>query len=174
MTDIVKLMLEHAEEVSPQECCGLVVAASGDKKPTLVQAKNVSEQPCLMFQIEEDAWVRAAELGEVVAVYHSHPKTSAQPSEADKVSCEALGLPWYIVAPWNGDAVLYEPCGYTAPYEGRPFYHGVLDCFALVRDWYNREWNLGIKNHERKHDWWDRGDNLYVDNYKQYGFENLG
>ncbi len=172
--DLIEEMLAHAREESPRECCGLVVAKTGSKKPVLVRAKNVAEQGCLMFELDGDAWLRAAEIGEVVAVYHSHPRDSAQPSEADKVACEAMGVPWYIVAPWNGDASVYKPCGYAAEYELRPFFHGVLDCYALIRDWYNREWNLGMNDYPRQWEWWDRGQNMYEDNYAKEGFVNLG
>jgi cell wall-associated NlpC family hydrolase len=58
------------------------------------------------------------------------------------VSCNATGLPWVIVNPkteqWGG----CTPKDFELPYVGREFAFGVVDCYALVRDWYRRE--LGV------------------------------
>ena len=107
----------------------------------------------------------------------------AAPSEADRVACEASGLPWYIVAvekSENGDVVAGEirgfaPEGYRAPLLGRQFAHGVLDCYTLVRDWYARERDIVLPDFSRDDGWWEPGKpgDLYMDHYAEAGFRPL-
>jgi len=62
----------------------------------------------------------------------------------------------------------------NAPYEGRPFLHGLFDCYTLVRDYYRNE--LGIllpTNIQRTWEWWQTGENLYVENSKFFNFEEV-
>ena len=49
------------------------------------------------FILDPEDYVKADNLGDIVAVVHSHPTTPAIASQADKVSCEQSGLPWHIV-----------------------------------------------------------------------------
>ena len=160
-------MVAHANLEAPNEACGLVVA-SGDKQ-RLIRARNVSEAPRHTFEIAEEAWMEVEEGEEVVGIYHSHPGTPPQPSMADLCMCEATDLPWHIVD-LAGGYTLTNPSGYQAPYLRRPYVHGVHDCFSICRDWYNREWDLGIPDFDRENDWWARGGNLYMDHYQSVGF----
>jgi hypothetical protein len=62
----------------------------------------------------------------------------------------------------------------NAKYEGRPFLHGIFDCYTLIRDYYKREFNIFLPtNMQRNWDWWSHGENLYVDNAKYHGFEEV-
>jgi cell wall-associated NlpC family hydrolase len=55
---------------------------------------------------------------------------------------------------------------------GRRFVHGVLDCWALCRDWYAREWGVALPDPDRHDGWWDDGtSNLYLDNLDAAGFD---
>lgn len=60
------------------------------------------------------------------------------------------------------------------PFVGRPFLHGLLDCYTLIRDYYRRNFNILLPtNMQRNWEWWTEGSNLYVDNAGQYGFEQV-
>lgn len=111
--------------------------------------------------------------GEVVAVVHSHPKTNPAPSPADKVACEKSELPWFIVNPNTEGWGYYEPAGFELPYVGREFVHGVVDCYSLCRDWYGREWGLKLQDYDRRDQWWDHGQNLYLENFEKEGFHKI-
>ncbi|WEU67280.1 C40 family peptidase [Xanthomonas phage JGB6] len=63
-----------------------------------------------------------------------------------------------------------EPSGYVAPLVGREFHHGILDCYTLVRDYYQQEMNITLKDYERADGWWERGENLYMKNLEDCGF----
>ncbi len=104
---------------------------------------------------------------------HSHPDVAARPSEADKVACEASGLPWAIVSVIDGEAGeinVFEPSGYEAPLVGREWAHGSLDCYGVIRDFYARELGIDLPNFERHDGWWNDGhSNLYLDHFAEAG-----
>ena len=59
------------------------------------------------------------------------------------------------------------------PYVGREFVHGVVDCYTLVRDWYAREYSIELRDYHRRDQWWDHGENLYVENFEKEGFYKI-
>lgn len=67
----------------------------------------------------------------------------------------------------------YFPSRYfdAAPYEGRPFYHGLLDCYTLLQDWYAREKGVTTPhNVERPWMWWMNKQSLYLQHAAEFGF----
>ena len=61
----------------------------------------------------------------------------------------------------------------SLPYVGREFVHGVVDCYSLVRDWYAREWGIELRDYDRRDQWWDHGENLYLENFQKEGFHKI-
>lgn len=168
--------IKHAISVYPEESCGLVAVIKGKEvyKPCLNRAESKSEH----FVIAGEQWAEIEDLGEITAIVHSHPDASSNPSQADKVQCENTGLPWYVISigqepgqePTFHDMSAIAPTGYEAPLVGREFAHGVLDCFTLIRDWYQRNLGITLTNYERTDGWWERGENLYMKNLEAEGF----
>ena len=89
------------------------------------------------------------------------------------MACEQSGLPWHIINPNTGNWGYCEPEGFELPYVGREFAHGTVDCYSLCRDWYKREWGLELKNYPRRDQWWENGQNLYLDNFEKEGFHRI-
>lgn len=59
-------------------------------------------------------------------------------------------------------------------YEGRPFIHGMFDCYTLVRDYYKRTFSIFLPtNIQRDWEWWSKGENLYLENAKDCSFEEV-
>lgn len=168
-------ILQHALAEAPRECCGLLLATEPDGQGYYLPARNLAEGPAGKdrFTLDPQAWLDAADVGRVVAVVHSHPGASANPSMADRAQCERSGLPWLIVGVPSGAMVELQPEGWQAPLEGRAFHHGVLDCYTLAQDWYRREWGLVLPDFEREDGWWERGRglHLYRDGLLAAGFE---
>lgn len=152
----------------PRESCGLVIIGKG--REIYHQCRNLAVGTD-QFVLSPDDYEAADALGEIVAVVHSHPFVSPEPSQADRVSCEATGLEWHIVNVPVGNWHSFKPSGYTAPLVGRVFSHGVLDCYAIIRDWYKQERGIELQQFERHDGWWEAGQNLYVDNFAQAGWE---
>jgi proteasome lid subunit RPN8/RPN11 len=166
----------HAVDEYPRECCGVVIVEKGREK--YIRCANVATSKAEHFAISGRDYAAAEERGEIVAIAHSHIDAPPVPSEADRVSCEEHGVPWIIVSVRSdagrvaaAESVVFEPQGYSAPLVGRDFAHGVLDCYAIVRDWYARERSIELPNFPRRDGWWDAGENLYMDNLEAAGFE---
>lgn len=168
MEHLIKEMMALAEAGMPFEVCGLV--ASSEFGARLIPAKNLHARPREEFSMDPDCWLEVGPGEEVTGIYHSHPVTGVEPSPHDLVSCEESGVPWHIVNPQTQAYNVVNPSGYQAPYTQRPYIHGVLDCYAVVRDWYNREWNLGLVDYPRQDGWWDKGQNLYLEHFSECGF----
>jgi proteasome lid subunit RPN8/RPN11 len=171
LEDKIKAEFEaHAKHDAPQEACGLLIIRKG--KQHYHPAKNLAIGTD-NFIIDPKDYEEADRQGEIVGVIHSHPKTSSKPSQADLVSCEASNLPWFIYAVaadhWNR----IEPSGYQAPLVGRQWSHGVLDCYAIIRDWYKQELNIDLLDFHRSDLWWERGQNLYIENFEKAGFKRI-
>jgi cell wall-associated NlpC family hydrolase len=54
---------------------------------------------------------------------------------------------------------------------GLEFKHGSQDCYSLVRAFYKQNYNLDFPDIARPDDWWDHGLNLYMDHFKEIGFD---
>lgn len=169
--DLKQIMVSHAKERPKEEVCGLVVSF-GKNKYRIVRARNLSDRPNNSFDLDPDAHLEVGKDEKVIGFYHSHPSGDPTPSPADMVACEESGVTMHIVTVGGGYSCT-DPTGYSLPYKGRTYVPGVIDCFSLIRDWYNREWGLGMPNLYRQSDWWRKGQNLYVDHFEEYGFVQL-
>ena len=165
---VLAAIRDHAQAVYPRESCGVVIVARG--KPVYVPCANLADSPNQHFVLAPADYVAAEDRGEVVRIVHSHPDISAQPSEADRVSCEKTGIPWLIINWPTGAIVEFAPSGYKAPLIGRTWSHAVLDCYNLVRDYYAEVLGLTLIDFPRQEQWWLKGDNLYETGYKVAGF----
>lgn len=165
----------HAVADYPRECCGVVIIVKGRER--YMPCRNQADTPNEHFMLSGQDYANASDKGELVAVVHSHPDVPARPSEADRVACEASGLPWLIVAvtaEGAGEIHQFEPSGYLAPLVGRPFAHGVLDCYSLIRDWWQRERGVTLPDFKRRENWWNDGhSSLYIDHFREAGFTPL-
>lgn len=172
----------HAIAEYPREAVGLVTSIAGVE--TYVPCANYAATPTEHFVLAAEDYARAEDAGEILALVHSHPGGPARPSDADKAMCEASGIArWVIVSlgvQADGSIAIddwceFGPTGFIAPLVGRQFAHGVHDCYAIVRDWYRLERGVVLPDFERRDDWWDDGhSSLYLDNYREAGFEDVG
>lgn len=169
---------EHAQQEYPYEACGLIVQTR-DKPHSHIYwpCRNLagvrrSEQ----FILHPQDWAAAEDAGTIMAVCHSHPDASANPSMADRVMCEKSGLPWFIIG-WPSQVMKrVDPEGWQAPLLEREFTYGVLDCYTLIQDYYRRELFIELPDFERDEDgWWEWRDGrapktLYRDGFAAAGF----
>ena len=164
-------IMAYAQACDPQEMCGLIHVVKGRRR--FYACANIATTPDEHFILDPVDYAAAEDLGEIVAVVHSHPTTPPQPSVADQLSCNSTGLPWIIVNPKTQQWGQCQPTVLELPYVGREFVFGVVDCYSLVRDWYKREWQLELDDFPRRDGFWDRNENLYLDSYKSQGFRQV-
>lgn len=163
---IKKAINDHANKCHPKECCGVIV--NGEYIPCANVSPNDNQ-----FEIDVIDIVGAEKEGKIQAYVHSHSgfgEASTKPSQLDMLQMGLHGLPWVIA---NGvDVDLYHPTDYKAPLIGRDYYHGTLDCYTLIRDYYQRELGITLGDYERADAWWENKDSkpLYLDGFKKEGF----
>jgi proteasome lid subunit RPN8/RPN11 len=78
----------HARDTAPEECCGLLLGTA-DAIDASVRARNLADDRQRRYRIDPrdhfSAIRKARLLGlEVVGAYHSHPASSAIPSDTDR------------------------------------------------------------------------------------------
>ena len=156
-------IIAHAAECYPRESCGVIV------KRQYIPCTNIAPADS-EFMIDPMDIVRAESIGKIQAIVHSHPDGTTKPSLFDQTQISKHGAPWVIVSYPDSEIAIHTE-GYTAPLINRPYIHGELDCFSIVRDYYARELDLVIDDFERSDLWWETaGSSLYLDNYEQQGF----
>lgn len=167
----------HAAAAYPAEACGLIVAAHASGEPLYWPCRNAAPAAAGAdrFVLHPEDFAQAEDTGTVLAVLHTHPNASANPSMADRVGCERSGLPWLIVGWPGGHVVSLAPEGFSAPLVGREFAHGVLDCYTLIQDYYVRELGITLPDFDREDGWWERQrpggpQELYVAGHESAGF----
>jgi proteasome lid subunit RPN8/RPN11 len=84
---MVDEIIAHAREEWPRECCGVVAAENG-RATRVYRAENAAKQPNLGYLIEGidlyRVWSEIEDRGWALeAIYHSHPKSPARPSQTD-------------------------------------------------------------------------------------------
>ncbi|MDX7989152.1 peptidase P60 [Xenorhabdus sp. 12] len=166
--NIVSAITDHAQAEYPNECCGLVIQNS--RKQQYVPCRNTAPSPTEQFSLHPEDYANAEDTGTIVAIVHSHPDATTQPSQLDIAQCDLSQLPWVIVSWPEGDIRTLMPSEGIKPLLGRPFVHGIWDCYSIVRDWYRLEREIELPNFTRSDGWWNRGENLYLNNFDKAGF----
>ena len=162
---IQRHILEHAKDEYPKEICGVI---SGGK---YYRCRNISTHP------EGEAQLHPADAkefeGRIEAFVHSHPDATSRMSLSDRVQMEFFNIPYVIVGYPSSDFGFYVPTGFKAPLLGRQFYHGILDCYQLIKDFYERELSITIPDFEREDKWWEdaNASSLYMENFSKAGFQ---
>ena len=176
--DDASLIEKAAIAAYPNEACGLVVRVG--KKSVLIECPNTHDNPAQWFRIDPKDYAKAAGVGEIVGVWHTHVDQSNNLSIVDRVEMEKSELPWYIASIHKiGDEfkvtppAAYHPEGYQEPYIDRPYIYGVFDCWSLVRDYYKREYEIVLGEYPRIEEFWKKGYNFFGENFKREGFEKL-
>jgi proteasome lid subunit RPN8/RPN11 len=77
-------LVAHAQEEAPNECCGYARMTDG-RVDEVFRAENLRASP-YGYEIDPRSLMAANDLddgGHGVAIYHSHPRSAAEPSQTD-------------------------------------------------------------------------------------------
>jgi proteasome lid subunit RPN8/RPN11 len=106
--ELIDEMVAHARADLPNECCGMVGGADGEAS-AVIPVLNSAASP-LRFEMDPQGQYNALKAieddgGELLAIYHSHTKSAAYPSQTDVN--QAVSWPdaiWLIVSLQDADA----------------------------------------------------------------------
>lgn len=128
-----KDIVEHAESNPKEEVCGtinldrnLLVYTNREINQSFNKAEMFEISPAKIFNQEK-----------IIGIYHSHPSTDENPSDADKLNSEELGIPFLIYSLVTKKIFLYIPNSYEpVSLSGRPYVRGFYECVNIPRDYY--------------------------------------
>jgi proteasome lid subunit RPN8/RPN11 len=83
---LIDEMVAHAREDLPNECCGMIGGRDGEATK-VVRVENAAASP-LRYEMDPQAQYNALKAiedagEELVAIYHSHTRSAAYPSQTD-------------------------------------------------------------------------------------------
>jgi len=160
--EIIQQAQIHSKEMYPDEACGFILE---DK---FLPLPNVAEHKDKEFQIQNKEFLKYN--GRIKAVVHSHPDYP-HISKADMESQIRSALPWGVVFLQNNAVQHTAFWGNDIIYDliGRPFIHGLFDCYALVRDYWRLK-GFDIKEFPRENLWWQDDPSMLEDGVESAGF----
>ncbi len=97
-------MVDHAREDAPNECCGLLWGRDATVSE-VERAENKRHSP-YGFELTFDTLKKANDLddeGWEIGIYHSHPRSAAEPSQTDINLAQYPHWTWLIVSLAEGD-----------------------------------------------------------------------
>ncbi len=105
---LIDEMVAHAQADLPNECCGMVGGADGEAG-AVIPVVNSAASP-LRFEMDPQGQYNALKAiegdgGELLAIYHSHTKSAAYPSQTDVN--QAVSWPdaiWLIISLQDAEA----------------------------------------------------------------------
>lgn len=179
----IKDILKHAEEGYPEEVCGVVVISYAKKEELYIRCINKAKDKTQDFIMCGHSLAEAEDIGEAVGIVHSHPDGTTKPSPHDiaimsvnreielEINPESHAIPWHIVSWPEGDYRQITPQIHNELL-GKPFVHGVWDCWQACNDFYNKYHGIKFERFEREDLWWEKkeGPSLYEDFYEGAGF----
>ena len=98
--ELLDEIVAHAREEAPNECCGMVSGSDG-RASRVYTARNAEASP-LRYTIHPQDQIRImSEIDdrgeELAAIYHSHTKTPAEPSQTDINLAQNWPDPVYLI-----------------------------------------------------------------------------
>ena len=174
-------MRAHAAEAWPAPACGVVVGVK--ESPEYIPAPAVSDPVRETFRMDiETARRFADQRGGLLGFVVSHPcedrgdeapdPLQFTPSAAEMTAQMSLAAPFGVVVCAGPNAFRPWWFGDQCPptvLMGRPFRHGVTDCYSFIRDWFRADRGIRLPDFPRDWEWWRNGGDLYRDGFLAAG-----
>lgn len=103
---IKKQIYEHLDREYPREGCGVIVLENNEHKwyPVTNIAKSDDD-----FKFDPIEYMRINLKSKPLAIVHSHPDTTSEPSVADRQNCNFLNLDFYIFSLPDKNLTILKP-----------------------------------------------------------------
>ena len=143
---LISVIKTQALEYAPNECCGLVFEKTNARgfKLRIKPCKNISRNPDRHFYIAQEDIQEVLSQGKLLYFYHSHLKGDF--SQADKYIADKLKINSLLYVVEDDEFKEYSFKNVDIPLVGRPYLSGSLDCYELVKDYYQQKLNLRIES----------------------------
>lgn len=167
LTEQVKCDIKsHAKQEAPRECCGFIL-----NEQRIYKAKNISTE-IGKFSVNPEDFLSASKLGDILAVYHSHPKEEeSRFSEYDKFNSVLHNYIYILYSLRDNSFSRFDPSASNFnEYIGKTFKIGESDCYTLMRDFYKNELGISLNNYHRDTNWQSYLDKLFDSNFEKEGF----
>jgi proteasome lid subunit RPN8/RPN11 len=97
---LIDAIVAHAREDIPNECCGMVGGRDGEATK-VIRVVNAAASP-LRYEMDPQGQFDAlkeieGDGGELLAIYHSHTKSAAYPSQTDVNQARNWPEPDYVI-----------------------------------------------------------------------------
>lgn len=179
-------IIRAAKAAAPNELAGII------ENGELVVMENVAPDPVNNFALGTNDMIRAY-ADNCTAIVHSHPAVREEgkppqlrlsPSASDMQHQMDVGKP-YVIAAENPDTGVWEVFDFGEhvldyPILGRPFRHGVEDCYALIQKWFWQNRFDKLVSMPRDDMWFGSVEqrieptaNLYLDHFEACGAERI-
>jgi cell wall-associated NlpC family hydrolase len=160
--NIINKAVMHARSKLPEESCGFIT--DDDYIPMV----NVCRDRKNHFKIDPKQYIIYNE--KIRAIIHSH-NDYPHASMDDMLKQVETAVPWGIMNFRNGFLESVFFWGDQLPIQdliGRPFVHGVYDCYGLVRDYYRTKGHT-LPLYPREHQWWTKQSSMLLENVEKIG-----
>jgi proteasome lid subunit RPN8/RPN11 len=104
-------IIAHAREAAPHECCGLVGGSSDGQAQSIYRTRNIAADPFVAYEAAPEDLFAAQRLmrqrgEELLAIYHSHPRSSDPRPSATDVRLAYYPAAVYLIVGFRKS----EPC----------------------------------------------------------------
>lgn len=125
-----------------EESCGLLAFYDGHLH--VIPCKNTSKNPRTSFTIDNETVQKYFKKYQILGFYHSHVDEDCKHSWIDRAMAETINKVSVVYSIKTNRFSHFEPRGWIAPLEKRPYMIGIFDSFSLFRDFYKK--NIQINN----------------------------
>lgn len=150
-TQVKRSIIAYACAAPAQEVCGFVYQDEGGVH--VYPCTNVTqdeEGSARAFEISNEEYVAAAQLGRICAIYHSHSLGgSPEFSEGDLDLAKEMGLPIYLYVVDTQRWLSYVPPTYVLNPIGQIWHWGTQDCYETVRTHYRQQKGVYLGDYDR-------------------------
>ena len=110
----IDILIEHSTKSHPNESCAMLLGTHDDQQWNVKEVflTNNMEKSETNFTISPEELLHGHQLAEkkqleLVGVFHSHPISSAIPSDTDKKFMKGNPVPWVIHSVMNNDIAAF-------------------------------------------------------------------
>lgn len=168
LSNLIQQQIKEAALKTPnEEICGLLVESGNFYG--FIQCTNKSSNKKNHFEISPFDYLNIAETNKIIGILHS--QRSSVPSSLDIINAFGHNLKSYIYS-IDGDIFIEvtEKHLKYGRYLNQKFEIGKQDCYTLIKNFYQQEFNIEINNYPRTDSWFKENPNIIKENYEREGF----